>query len=94
METTMRTLNQEVEALDTSLQLATEMQSAKRELQVAQTLQQPTLSAGISPPPAALEGVSSANWLELLFSSLIGGSLAVGLAVYLSRQKQPARPTI
>lgn len=87
METTLHTLNQEIETLNTSLQLSTEMQSAKQDLQLAQSAQ-PTLASAITPRDA------SDGWLELLVSSLLGGSLAIGAAAYLGRHKQTNRPII
>lgn len=94
METTMRSLNQEIESLNTSLQLTTEMLSAKQELQTAQTLQTPTVTAAILTPPQMPDTMSSENWRELAISSLLGGSLAVGLAAYLGRRKHTARSVI
>lgn len=93
METSLRSLNQEIEILNNSLQLSTEMRSAKRELQLAQSEQAPALTASIAAPTAPGR-TSNDNWLELFVSSLLGGSLTVGLAARLGRPKQPPRPTL
>lgn len=90
MESTLHSLNQQIETLDTSLKLSTEMQSARQELQTAQNMQ----PAAATPPATAARESSSGDWLELLVSSLLGGSLAVGIAAYLGRHKQPNRPII
>jgi len=92
METTLHTLNQQIETLNTSLQLSTEMQSARHDLQQAQNTQ--SAATAVAPAPAAQRESSSGDWLELLFSSLLGGSLAVGIAAYLGRHKATNRPII
>lgn len=91
MESTLHSLNQQIETLDTSLKLSTEMQSARQDLQMAQSMQP---SAAIATPPAAAPESTSGDWLELLVSTLLGGSLAVGIAAYLGRHKQTNRPII
>lgn len=92
MESTLHSLNQQIETLDTSLKLSTEMQSARRDLQMAQNMQPPASAA--TPPASANRESSSGDWLELLVSTLLGGSLAVGIAAYLGRHKQTNRPII
>lgn len=93
MEGTLHTLNQEIETLNTSLQLSTEMQLARHDLQQAQNTQ--SAAPAINPPPATAQRESSSgDWLELLLSSLLGGSLAVGIAAYLGRHKPTNRPII
>jgi len=92
MESTLHTLNQQIETLDTSLKLSTEMQSARQELQLAQNMQ-PT-AAVAAPPTTAARQSTSGDWLEMLVSTLLGGSLAVGIAAYLGRHKHPNHPTI
>jgi hypothetical protein len=93
MESSLHILNQEIEALNTSLTLATEMQTARHDLQLAQTLQQPAIPAALTIPPVAPERhASSENWLELVLGTLVGGLLAAGLAAFLGRrQKSGAR---
>jgi Tfp pilus assembly protein FimV len=93
METSLRSLNQEIEILNNSLQLSTEMHSAKRELQLAQNVQAPALNASAAAPTTPGDSASE-NWLELLVSSLLGGSLTVGLAARLGRSKRPPRSTL
>ncbi|MGE5470243.1 MAG: FimV family protein [Bacteroidota bacterium] len=87
METSLNSLNQQMQTLDTSLKLTSEMQAARHELQVAQTLQQPAITAATSPPAASSAGSSAGNWLQLLLSSLLGGSIAVGIATLLGRRR-------
>lgn len=87
METSLSSLNQEMDALHSSLTLSTEMQAAKRELQMAQTLQQPTLAAAA--PVVPEKRTSSANdWLQLLLSMLLGGLLTASLA-HLATRRRP-----
>lgn len=94
METSLRTLNQEIETLGTSLQLSTEMLSARHDLQQAQSAQ-PTVTATRANPPAAPQRrPSSGDWLELFAGTLLGGSLAVATAGYLGRHRQSKRPII
>lgn len=89
MESSLHLLNQEIDTLNTSLTLATEMQSAQHELQTAQTLQQPAIPTTITTPPGVPERhASSGNWLELLLGTLVGGSLAAGVAAFLSRREK------
>lgn len=89
MESSLHLLNQEIDALNTSLTLATEMHAAQRDLLVAQTLQQPAIPAVLATPSAVPERhASSGNWLELFLGTLVGGSLAAGLATFLSRREK------
>lgn len=89
METSLSTLNQEMDALHTSLTLSTEMLAAKHELQLAQSLQQPAITTSAPAPAAARKG-SGNNWLQLLLSTLVGGLVAAGVAHFVSR-RQTAR---
>jgi len=89
METSLSTLNQEMDALHTSLTLSTEMLTAKHELQLAQSLQQPAITTSAPAPAAARKG-SGNNWLQLLLSTLVGGLVAAGVAHFVSR-RQTAR---
>jgi len=85
METSLSTLNQEMDALHTSLTLSTEMLTAKHELQLAQSLQQPAITTSALVPAAARRG-SGNNWLQLLLSTLVGGLVAAGVAHFVSRR--------
>lgn len=91
METSLSDLNREMDALHSSLTLSTEMQTAKRELQLAQTLQQPALAAAV-PVASDKRNTSAGNWLQLLLSMLLGGLLTAGLAQLLTR-RHPLRTT-
>lgn len=90
METSLRAMNEEMDTLNTSLTLTTEMLSARHELQTAQTLQPPAITAAVPTPAPITRESSAGNWLELALSSLIGGSLAVGLAAFLGRRRRTA----
>lgn len=93
METKLHSLSEQIDTLDTSLKLSTEMMTAQHDLKVAQELRQ-TPGAGVAPPPETERTASAGGWFELLLSSLVGGSLVVGLAAYLGRHKQANRPVI
>jgi hypothetical protein len=90
LETTLHQLNQEVEKLNTALALATEALSIQQKLMTAQSLQDPPAGAVAlqvaAPTPATPQESSRGSWLELLFSALIGGGIAAGLAHMLSRR--------
>ena len=91
METRLRSLHEQVETLDTSLKLSTEMLSVQSDLQMAQGLQQPAGSLGAAPPATEREN-SGRGWFELAFSSLLGGSVVVGLAAYFGRHRRADHP--
>ena len=92
LESTLNQLNQEVEKLNTALALATEALAIQQKLMTAQIQQSPPAAApalsAAAPTPAAPEQSSRGNWLELLFSALIGGGVAAGLAHVLSRRSE------
>lgn len=95
MDTSLSTLNQGIDALDTSLKLSREMLSARNDLQTAQNLPQGALSAAtLNPDKLASNDASFGDWLELAFSAMLGGSIVVGLATFLGRNKQGTRPSI
>ncbi|KXB31441.1 hypothetical protein AT959_07190 [Dechloromonas denitrificans] len=90
LETTLHSLNQEVDKLNQALTLTTEALVVQNRLQLALSAQQPTVVAAVAPPPAPASPATG-NWLELLLSALAGGSVAVGLAGWLSRRRAPRR---
>jgi len=94
LETTLHQLNQEVDKLNKVLELTAETMAAQQKLQMAQALQsRPTAENGPAirhnAPPAA-NAEQQNNWLELLFSALIGGGIAAGLAHLFSRRRNQA----
>lgn len=93
METQLRSLHEQVETLDTSLKLSTEMLSAQRDLQMAQGPQQPAGSLGTAPAATEREN-SGRGWFELALSSLLGGSVVVGLAAYFGRYRRADHPLV
>ncbi len=93
LETTLSSLNQEVDKLNTALALATEALAVQQKLMTAQSLQNPptaatAVQAAVPTSPAAAP-TSRNNWLELLLSALVGGGIAAGMAHLFSRR--PAR---
>lgn len=89
LETTLNSLNQEVEKLNAALALATEALAVQQKLMTAQSLQSPAAGSAptqLVPPPPAPAPSSPNNWLELLLSALVGGGLAAGLAHFFSRR--------
>jgi Tfp pilus assembly protein FimV len=96
METTLRTLNQQVDNLNAAIEVSAETFALRQKLQAAQAatpeppagLNTPPISAQPPPaPPTPQENNDWANWLELGISALIGGLIASGLAYLLSRPK-------
>ena len=96
METTLRTLNQQVDNLNAAIEVSAETFALRQKLQAAQAatpeppvgLNTPPISAQPPPaPPTPQENNDWANWLELGVSALIGGLIASGLAYLLSRPK-------
>jgi len=92
LETTLHSLNQEVDKLNQALSLTTEALVAQNQLQLAQSAQPPTVAAAVATPPAPANSATG-NWLELLLSALAGGSVAVGLAGWLGRRREANRDT-
>lgn len=91
METTLRTLNQQVDNLNMAIEVTAETIALRQKLQAAQASVPETPVALNVPPPLAPptppENNDLANWLELGVSALIGGLIASGLAYFLSRPK-------
>lgn len=86
LETTLSTLNAEVDKLNTALTLTTEALAAQTKLQLAQSTQPVAIAARPPTPPEPPQS-SRGNWLELFFSALAGGGIAAGLAGYLGRRR-------
>lgn len=86
LDTTIQSLNAQIEALDKALALTTEALALRQKLKAAQGadggLQSP-LAKPAEPPPSA-----SSNWLEILVSALVGGIVAAALANYLGRRRE------
>ena len=86
VQTTIQSLNAQIEALDKALALTTEAMALQQRMQAAATaggsLPAP-IAKPAEPPPAA-----SGNWLEVLLSALAGGLIAVGLAHFLGRRRE------
>jgi Tfp pilus assembly protein FimV len=91
METTLRTLNQQVDNLNAAIEVTAETIALRQQLEAAQASSKETpvtLTANPPPaPPTPPENNDLANWLELIISALIGGLIASGLAYLLSRPK-------
>lgn len=91
METTLRTLNQQVDNLNAAIEVSAETFALRQKLQAAQTASNDApvaLTAAPPPAPPTPPGNNDwANWLELGISALIGGLIASGLAYLLSRPK-------
>ena len=87
LETTIQLLNTQIEALDKALALTTETLALQQKLQVAQAsssaLPAPVAKPAEPPPPAPDNG----SWLEVLFSALVGGTIAGGIAHLLGRRR-------
>lgn len=92
METTLRTLNLQVDNLNAAIEVTAETNALRQKLLAAQS-RMPTpavsLPAAVTPPPPTQHN-SLPSWLELGLSALAGGLIATGLAYLLSRpQYQP-----
>ena len=84
LETTLASLNREVDALGAALSITAEQTTLSNKLRAAQASQ-----AGFAPPSDndGASGKNLANWLELLLSALIGGTITSGIALWLSRRQ-------
>ena len=91
METTLRTLNEQVDNLNAAIEVTAETIALRQKLEAAQASSKETpvtLTATPLPaPPTPPENNDLANWLELIVSALIGGLIASGLAYLLSQPK-------
>lgn len=89
LETTMHQLSQELDKMGQAIDLATKAVEAQNRLQLAQSIESPpTLAPRINAHPALEHGTSSANWLELVMSAMIGAGVTVGAAQFLSRRRR------
>ncbi len=92
METTLRTLNQQVDNLNAAIEVTAETNALRQKLEAAQAqvqAQKPTIALP-TPPPTPPENNDLRNWLELGVSALVGGLIATGLAYLLSRPRYQA----
>jgi Tfp pilus assembly protein FimV len=91
METTLRTLNLQVDNLNAAIEVTAETIALRQKLEAAQASSNDApVALNAAPPPAPPtppENNDLANWLELMVSALIGGLIASGLAYLLSRPK-------
>lgn len=98
METSLRTLNLQVENLNAAVEVTAEAMALRQKLQAAQAqLAQDQAEAPIKLAATAVATTQIAdnsrmgNWLELLFSALAGGLIA-GAIAHLLGKRQAARP--
>jgi len=100
METTLHLLNQEVDKLNTAVNLATESRAMRAKLLDMQAQQSnpgflPDVRAAMPQVPALAEAGRKSRhdgWLELLFGVLLGGSVSAGVAHLVSRKWGNAHP--
>ena len=92
LETSLHTLNLQVENLSAALEVSAEAMALRQQLQAAQAQQAHQAeeiplkaAAPVAPPDDSNRG----NWLELLLSALIGGGVAGGIAHLLSQRRPP-----
>lgn len=102
METSLRSLNLQVENLNTAVEVTAEAMALRQKLQAAQAQlaqdkAEPTIkpagnSAAIPATTAqATDNSRTGNWLELLFSALAGGLIA-GAIAHLLGKRQAVQP--
>lgn len=94
METSLRALNQEIETLNSTLKLSTEMAATRHQLQLAESLQHPARPAAGPPPDPGRRPAAAGSWLQLGLGALLGGALASTLASWLGRRQKAARRQI
>ena len=100
LETSLRSLNQQVENLSAALAVSAETAALRQKLQEAQAQLAANGSdkriEAKSASPQTPEKSSSDLWIELLLSALAGGSISGATAYFLSRrtkhQNHEARP--
>lgn len=89
METSLARLNDSLQALDQAIELQTQAQNARHELQLAMALTDPPaagpLGAMASAPESKTENAYWRQWLELIFGTLIGGALSALLLQRIGR---------
>ncbi|MDP3638990.1 MAG: hypothetical protein U0989_03825 [Azonexus sp.] len=91
LETSLHSLNQQVEHLSTALEVSAEAMILRQKLQAAQIHQRQNnpesetlIASSIAP---ATEVSNTGNWLELLLSALVGGGISGGIVHLLSRRR-------
>ena len=88
METTIQSLNTQIEALDKALALTTETLALQQKLQAAQSAQPSGgLPAPVAKPANRHRQAGGSNWLEVLLSALAGGIVASAIAHFLGRRR-------
>ena len=89
METTIQSLNTQIEALDKALALTTETLALQQKLQAAQSAQATSggLPAPVAKPAEPPPSSGGSNWLEVLLSALAGGIVASAIAHFLGRRR-------
>jgi pilus assembly protein FimV len=93
LETSLHTLNLQVDNLNAALEVTAEAMALRQKLRVTQSQNSaiaPTLSS--DPTPPAANNASMENWLELLLGTLAGGGISAGIAHLLSRRHGGAKP--
>lgn len=85
LETSLTSLNSEVDALGAALAISAEQTALSKKLRAAQASQASSMNIPANDDEPNRK--SLANWLELLFSTLLGGALTSSLALWLSRRQ-------
>lgn len=91
LETSLHSLNQQVDSLSTALEVTAETVALRQKLQAAQAEQsrndsEMTIKAR-APTSQSPEHANLGNWLELLLSALAGACISGGIAHLLSRRR-------
>lgn len=93
LETSLNSLNREVDALGAALSVTAEQAALSKKLRAAQGGQAP--GGAETPSRDTSAGSSLGNWLELLLSALAGGAITSGIAHWASRRRSRlAEPVI
>ena len=87
METTIQSLNTQIEALDKALVLTTEALALQQKLQAAQAAAG-GVPAPVAKPPEPPATTGDSGWLEVLLSALAGGIVASAIAHFLGRRRE------
>lgn len=88
LETSLHTLNLQVDNLNAALEVTAETMALRQKLRAAQSqseISAPLTLAAAAPPGA--DNHDSDNWQELLLSALAGACLSAGIAHWLSRRQ-------
>lgn len=93
MEATLSLLNQELEKMNSALLLTAQALEAEQKLQMSRNLATspapPSQPAAVQSTALPAERQNDKPWRDLLLSALLGGGIAIGLAQYLGRRRQP-----